>query len=71
MNPDKLQRKVIMDTIHAPKTTKWGMKAWALGDSTNGYMYIWKLYTGKKTKNTVEKGFISTSSRSRTTMRST
>ena len=40
------------------------MKAWVLADSTN-----WKLYTGKKTKNTVEKGFISTSSHSRTTAR--
>ena len=45
-----------MDTIHAPKNTKWYMKAWELGDSTNGYVYSWKLYTGKETKNAVEKG---------------
>ena len=38
------------------KLTKWGMKAWVLADSTNGYVYNWKLYTGKETHNTVEKG---------------
>ena len=38
------------------KPTKWGMKAWVLADSTNGYVYNWKLYTGKETNNTVEKG---------------
>ena len=36
------------------KPTKWGMKAWVLADSTNGYVYNWKLYTGKETNNTVE-----------------
>ena len=30
------------------KPTKWGMKAWVLADSTNGYAYNWKLYTGKE-----------------------
>ena len=38
------------------KPTKWGMKAWVLADSTNGYVYNWKLYTGKETNNTVKKG---------------
>ena len=35
------------------KPTKWGMKAWVLADSTNGYVYNWKLYTGIETNNTV------------------
>ena len=30
------------------KPTKWGLKAWVLADSTNGYVYNWKLYTGKE-----------------------
>jgi hypothetical protein len=29
------------------KPTKWGMKAFVLADSSNGYVYNWKLYTGK------------------------
>ena len=28
------------------KPTKWGMKAFVLADSSNGYVYNWKLYTG-------------------------
>ena len=28
------------------KTTKWGMKAFVLADSKNGYTYNWRLYTG-------------------------
>ena len=27
---------------------KWGLKAWVLADSTNGYPWFWKLYTGKE-----------------------
>jgi hypothetical protein len=27
---------------------KWGMKAWVLADSSNGYTWNWKLYTGKE-----------------------
>lgn len=30
-----------------PKDHKWGLKAWVLADSTNGYVWGWKLYTGK------------------------
>ena len=32
------------------KSQKWGMKAWILADSANGYMWNWnwKLYTGKE-----------------------
>ena len=29
------------------KPHKWGMKAWALADSNTGYIWNWKLYTGK------------------------
>ena len=29
------------------KPKKWGMKAWALADSKTGYIWNWKLYTGK------------------------
>ena len=29
------------------KPTKWGMKAFVLADSRTGYVYNWKLYTGK------------------------
>ena len=29
------------------KPTKWGMKAYVLADSSNGYVYNWKLYTGR------------------------
>ena len=29
------------------KPTKWGMKAFVLADSNTGYVYNWKLYTGK------------------------
>ena len=29
------------------KPHKWGMKAWVLADSLNGYSWGWKLYTGK------------------------
>ena len=30
------------------KPHKWGMKAWVLADSTNGYTWGWQLYTGKE-----------------------
>ena len=30
------------------KPHKWGMKAWVLADSSNGYTYNWELYTGKQ-----------------------
>ena len=30
------------------KPQKWGMKAWVLADSSNGYVWNWKLYTGKE-----------------------
>lgn len=30
------------------KPQKWGMKAWVLADSANGYIWNWKLYTGKE-----------------------
>ena len=30
------------------KPTKWGMKAWCLADSTNGYIWNFKMYTGNK-----------------------
>ena len=30
------------------KPHKWGMKAWVLADSINGYTWGWKLYTGKE-----------------------
>ena len=29
------------------KPTKWGMKAYVLADSKTGYVYNWRLYTGK------------------------
>ena len=29
------------------KPTKWGLKAWALADSENGYIWNFKVYTGK------------------------
>ena len=29
------------------KPQKWGMKAWVLADSSNRYVWNWKLYTGK------------------------
>ena len=29
------------------KPTKWGIKAWVLADSSNGYVSNFKLYTGK------------------------
>ena len=37
-----------MDTIHAKETAKWGMTAWVLADSSNGYVWKWELYTGKQ-----------------------
>ena len=30
------------------KPKKWGMKAWVLADSDNGYAWNWDLYTGKR-----------------------
>ena len=30
------------------KPKKWGMKAWALADSKMGYVWNWKLHTGKE-----------------------
>ena len=30
------------------KPQKWGMKAWVLADGANGYVWNWKLYTGKE-----------------------
>ncbi len=30
------------------KPHKWGMKAWVLADSCNGYTWGWKVYTGKE-----------------------
>ena len=30
------------------KPHKWGLKAWVLADSTNGYTWGWMLYTGKE-----------------------
>ena len=30
------------------KPHKWGMKAWVLADSSNGYVWKWELYTGKQ-----------------------
>lgn len=30
------------------KPHKWGMKAWVLADAANGYVWNWKLYTGKE-----------------------
>ena len=27
---------------------KWGMKAWVLADSVNGYTWEWRLYTGRE-----------------------
>ena len=30
------------------KPQKWGMKAWVLADSSNGYVWNWRLYTGKE-----------------------
>ena len=30
------------------KPHKWGMKAWVLADSLNGYTWGWRLYTGKE-----------------------
>ena len=29
------------------KSQKWGLKAWVPADSITGYLYNWKLYTGK------------------------
>lgn len=29
------------------KPTKWGMKAFVLADSCTGYVYNWRLYTGR------------------------
>ena len=37
------------------KPHKWGLKAWVLADSTNGYTWAWKLYTGKEA-NQIEHG---------------
>ena len=30
------------------KPHKWGLKAWVLADATNGYVWNWRLYTGKE-----------------------
>lgn len=37
------------------KPHKWGLKAWVLVDSTNGYVWGWQLQTGKA-EGTVEHG---------------
>lgn len=34
------------------KSHKWGLKAWVLADSTNGYVWGWKLYTGREASST-------------------
>ena len=36
------------------KPHKWGLKAWVLADSLNGYTWAWKLYTGKETDHPVK-----------------
>ena len=33
------------------KPHKWGVKAWVLADSVSGYIWNWKLYTGKEESN--------------------
>ena len=38
------------------KPNKWGMKAWVLADSANGYTWGWRLYTGKERSGRSEKG---------------
>ena len=30
--------------------SKWGLKAWVLADPTNGYVWNWRLYTGKESQ---------------------
>ena len=37
-----------LKTYMPSKPSKWGMKAWALADSSTGYMWNWKLYQGKE-----------------------
>ena len=44
---DRLQRPIVLPSVYAKKPQKWGMKAWALADSRTGYIWNWKLYTGK------------------------
>ena len=45
------------------KPHKWGLKAWVLADSTNGYAWNWQLYTG----NLLEEVATRLSQRSRST----
>ena len=32
------------------KPHKWGMKSWVLAESASGYIWNWKLYTGRAEK---------------------
>ena len=38
------------------KPHKWGIKAWVLADSSNGYTWGWKLYTGKEERESSDLG---------------
>lgn len=45
-------------STNAQKSTQWAMKAQVMADSTNGYVYNWKLYTGKDNSNSARKGLV-------------
>ena len=40
--------RIFMKQYMPKKPTKWGLKAWILAGSESGFVYNWKLYTGKE-----------------------
>ncbi|XP_064648112.1 piggyBac transposable element-derived protein 4-like [Lineus longissimus] len=61
VNPDKhvsvdecmvaFKGRVAMRQYMPKKPTKWGMKAWVLAGSKTGFVFDWKLYSGKEGDN--------------------
>ena len=40
--------RIFMKQYMPKKPTHWGLKAWILAGSESGFVYNWKLYTGKE-----------------------
>ena len=53
---DSFKGRLLWIQYMLKKPTKWDMKVWVLADASNGYVYNWKLYTGKDASSTSGKG---------------
>ena len=42
----------LYETVSTNKPTKWCLKAWVLAEADTGFVFNWKLYTGKETEQT-------------------